>query len=70
MYLVEIIRYGSEELGTQIYGVFDDFEKILPEMKAYNQFRGGKYPSIFVTEVQLNPTDLKQTSRVRYNVDR
>ena len=73
-FLVEIIRYGNEELGTQYYGIFTVFKDIAPEMRRYNEYRGGKYPAYYVTSLNLNPgagnpTDLRQAKRIRYEAD-
>jgi hypothetical protein len=73
-FLVEIIRYGCEELGTQYYGIFTAFKDIAPEMRRYNKYRGGKYPSYYVTPLNLNPsaynpTDLRHAKRIRYEAD-
>lgn len=54
MYVIEILRYGSEELGKHLFGVFDDLDKSIAEAKEYNRYRGGKYPVIKVTEIELN----------------
>lgn len=69
LYLVEVIRYGDPKLGCQAYGVFDCFNKIAPEMKAYNSFRGGKYPAYYVQELDLNPKDISRYPKVRYEVE-
>ena len=55
-YLVEIIRYGKDKLGVYPYGIFDNFDEIESKMKKYCDWRGGKYPAYYVTEVVLNPT--------------
>lgn len=69
LFLVEIIRYGNPDLGVQLFGVFDNFEKIAPTMALYNSYRGGKYPSYYVTVFEgVNPTDDSLVNRVRYNL--
>ena len=69
IYFVEIIRYGDVSLGTQAYGVFDDFNKILPTMTEYNSYRGGKYPAYFVTEfAEMNPDHTDFPKRKRYEI--
>lgn len=53
--LVEILRYGDEKV-RHLFGVFTDMtdEEIIEMMKNYNQYRGGKYPSIIVYDIHLN----------------
>lgn len=68
LYLIEVIRYGSVELGVHYYGITDKFEAIAEEMYIYNNYRGGKYPEYFVTEFVLNDLDLKNRVQYRYNV--
>ena len=54
IYKVEILRYGSEELGYYFYGIFDDREKAIESCKEYNEYRGGKYPEILLYTIPLN----------------
>jgi hypothetical protein len=70
LYLVEIIRYGNPSLGVSIFGIFDDFEKIVPAMREYNFRRGGKYPWFFVTRLPpINPGDPDfSPERTRYDL--
>jgi hypothetical protein len=69
MWLVEIIRYGNPELGVSVYGVFDCYELIHPTMTEYNQYRGGKYPAYYVTEIgPVNPKNDNVGSRTRHEV--
>jgi len=69
MYLVEIIRYGSPELGVSVYGVFNDYELIHSTMTEYNEYRGGKYPAYYVTPIgEVNPKDDKVGSRTLHKV--
>jgi hypothetical protein len=63
LFHVTVIRYGSEELGTQFYGIFNNELLMHKEMKAYNTWRGGKYPVYSVFECELNPTEMSKSSR-------
>jgi len=67
-YLVEIIRYGKDELGVQLFGVFTERDIIHETMIDYNNYRGGKYPAYYVQGVEVNPTDLVVHDRIRYNI--
>jgi hypothetical protein len=63
-FLVEIIRYGDASLGTSIFGIFDDYDLILPTMFDYNEQRGGKYPAYYVTVLdEVNNVDCKFPKR-------
>lgn len=53
-FVIEILRYGLAELGTSLFGVYDDLEKAEKDALGYNHFRGGKYPKIVVNEFALN----------------
>lgn len=53
-FVIEILRYGDAELGTSLFGVYDDLEKAKKDARGYNHFRGGKYPKIVVNEFELN----------------
>ena len=53
-FVIEILRYGEAELGTSLFGVYDDLEKAKKDAMEYNHFRGGKYPKIVVNEFDLN----------------
>jgi hypothetical protein len=66
VYLIQIIRYGNG--STQTLTITDDPSKIEEEMIRYNQFRGGKYPAYYVTEINLNEFDLQLKSRTRYDI--
>ena len=69
LYLVEVIRYGKISLGVSKFGIFDDFDKIAPAMENYNSYRGGKYPSYFVTKFEgLNPQGTDFPFRERYDL--
>jgi hypothetical protein len=69
MWLVETIRYGKPEFGVSIFGVFDDFSLISQAMKEYNDFRGGKYPAYYITEIgKVNPDNDIVGSRILCNV--
>lgn len=54
MYVIEILRYGKEKLGRDLFGVYDDLNKAIDDAKEYNWYRGGKYPTIIVNECELN----------------
>lgn len=70
LYLVEVIRFGNPDLGVNVFGVFDNFEKIAPAMAKYNSYRGGKYPEYYVTNIGVvNPTDSDFNRRHRYKVE-
>ena len=68
VYLIEIIRYGNPVLGVQTFTITDNFDKIESKMIRYNQNRGGKYPSYYVTEFNLNEFNLQQKPRTRYDI--
>jgi len=69
VYVVEIIRYGSPDLGVQLFGVFDlPIDEILKRMRVYNEQRGGKYPAVYITKVSMNPSDLTGAERVEYGL--
>ena len=53
-FVIEILRYGDVDLGTSLFGVYDDLEKAKNDARGYNHFRGGKYPKIVVNEFALN----------------
>ena len=53
-FVIEILRYGDAELGSHLFGVYDDLEKAKKDARGYNHFRGGKYPKIVVNEFDLN----------------
>ena len=59
-YLVEVIRYGDPELGVQFFGVFTDYDSIRGIMEDYNSYRGGKYPSYYVTEITTNASEMQR----------
>jgi hypothetical protein len=54
MYVIEILRYGYEDLGQHLFGVYDDLDKAINDAREYNWYRGGKYPKIVVNEFDLN----------------
>jgi hypothetical protein len=54
MYVIEILRYGYEDLGQHLFGVYDDLDKAINDAREYNWYRGGKYPKIVVKEFGLN----------------
>lgn len=66
VYLIEIIRYGNA--GVQTFTIADDLDKIEYEMILYNQFRGGKYPAYYVTELNMNEFDLQPKKRIRFDI--
>ena len=69
LFYVEILRYGDPN-ESQFFGVFDlPLEEVIKKMRSYNDFRGGKYPKIRVSEVELNPEDLIYPESVIYTVD-
>lgn len=68
LYLIEIVRYGDPELSVQTFTITDDFDKIEYEMILYNQFRGGKYPAYYVTELNMNEFNLQPRKRVRFDI--
>ena len=54
MVVVNILRYGDEKLGKSFFGVFSDKEIAIKTAREYNNFRGGKYPTIELFEVKLD----------------
>ncbi len=54
MYVIEILRYGNEELGRHLFGVYEFLGAGVKDAREYNWFRGGKYPKIVVNEFELN----------------
>ena len=67
-WIVEIIRYGSPDLGVHLFGVFDDFDAIAPIMREYNYNRGGKYPAYYVTRVFINDEEVFNHKRERFDI--
>jgi len=68
LYLIQIIRYGYDDTPPQTLTITDDSSKIEEEMILYNQFRGGKYPAYYVTEIIPNEFDLQRKPRTRYDI--
>lgn len=66
-FVIEIFRYGDAELGTSLFGVYDDLEKAKKDARGYNHFRGGKYPKIVVNEFALNKK--MPFEQIRYIID-
>lgn len=69
LYLIEILRYG-DPTQFQTFTITDSPNKIEEEMIKYNQYRGGKYPSYYVTEIQMNEFDLQPKRRILYEIRR
>jgi hypothetical protein len=50
MFLVEVIRYGDTKLGVHPFNFYKTKQEIFDRMPDYNMYRGGKYPSFYVSE--------------------
>jgi hypothetical protein len=68
VYVVEIIRYGDDAQGIHMFGAFTDIDVLHNTMIEYNNFRGGKYPEYYVTELRVDQSDTAFPTRVRYKV--
>ena len=64
LFLVQTIRYGNDDLGVHLHGIFDETVDIHLMMSQYNSYRGGKYPAYYITELTLNEEELFDKKRV------